>query len=282
MEKEKKSVLTDSSLSNSKTEKKQSASTKNTPTNSTASKSTSVSKNTNSAKKQTSVTDNSKKSKNTIEATKVDSKNIDTNNKDKKKEKDPTLRTRLKSNSIDLVELEQLNEQNLKNFSTRARRNRVIIIILTLLLLIVVATIGTLLGISKLANNSFLYTHGNGSAVYLVDGNELERFRTPTDVQGNRLLKMDLDLKIESEGSYNIKFTILIYQDKELLENTLVYEPNRTLFAYGNDGYYYSKEAISGGQTINLCMGVLFDYRYENTLNINNFKMEIHTYLEKV
>ena len=200
------------------------------------------------------------------------------NKKAGKKEK--SLRTTLKSDSIDLVELEQLNEQNLRNFRARSKRNRAIIIVLTVLLVAVIVTIGILLGIARVTNNCFLYINGDGTAVHVVDGNELSRFRTPGEITGNRLLEIDLDLKIESSGSYNVRFTIQVFQDDQELENTIIYEPNRTLFSAGNDGYYYSKSPISGEQTINLCQGVLIDYHYENTLNINNFRMEVHTYLE--
>lgn len=191
-----------------------------------------------------------------------------------------SLRSKLNDDSIDLVELEQLNETNLKNFKARTRRNRVIIIVLTILLVITASTIGILLAISKLTNNSFLYIHGRVSATHVVDGYELNRFRTPTEIQGNRLLSIDLDLKIESSGNYNIRFTIDIFQDGEELDNTIIYEYNRTLFYAGNDGYYYSKNPIAGDQTIDLCEGVLIDYRYEHTLNIDNFRMEVHTYIE--
>lgn len=191
-----------------------------------------------------------------------------------------SLRSKLNDDSIDLVELEQLNETNLKNFKARTRRNRVIIIVLTILLVITASTIGILLAISKLTNNSFLYIHGRVSATHVVDGYELNRFRTPTEIQGNRLLSIDLDLKIESSGNYNIRFTIDIFQNGEELDNTIIYEYNRTLFYAGNDGYYYSKNPIAGDQTIDLCEGVLIDYRYEHTLNINNFRMEVHTYIE--
>ena len=191
-----------------------------------------------------------------------------------------SLRSKLNNDSIDLVELEQLNETNLKNFKARTRRNRVIIIVLTILLVITASTIGILLAISKLTNNSFLYIHGRVSATHVVDGYELNRFRTPTEIQGNRLLSIDLDLKIESSGNYNIRFTIDIFQNGEELDNTIIYEYNRTLFYAGNDGYYYSKNPIAGDQTIDLCEGVLIDYRYEHTLNIDNFRMEVHTYIE--
>ncbi len=201
--------------------------------------------------------------------------------KEKKKE-EKNLRNRLRSDSIDIVELEQLNEQNLKNYRARSRRNKATILILILLLIAAIVTIGVMLGISRLSNNSFLYIHGDGSAVYIVDGMELNRFRTPTDIQGNRLLEMDLDLKIESSGNYNIKFTIEIYQNGTKIDNSIIYEYDHDLFYYGDDGYCYSITSISGHQTIDLCQGVLIDYRYENSLNIENFKMEVHAYLEKV
>ena len=232
-------------------------------------------------KEKSGLTDSSLLNQNSLK----DMNSIDKNTKankiaDKKGKKEKSLRTTLKSDSIDLVELEQLNEQNLRNFRARSKRNRAIIIVLTVLLVAVIITIGVLLGIAKVTNNCFLYISGDGKAVHVVDDNELSRFRTPGEITGNRLLEIDLDLKIESSGSYNVRFTIQLFKDGQELENTIIYEPNRTLFSAGNDGYYYSKSPISGQQTINLCEGVLIDYRYENILNVNNFRMEVHTYLE--
>lgn len=188
----------------------------------------------------------------------------------------------LKSNSIELQDLEKLNDDNLKKFTFRKRRNRVVIIILSVLLVVAIASIIIYSTISKLENNCFLEVEGDASATYVIDGKELEKFRTPSNLQGNRILEFDTDIKIESSGSYYVHFQILCYQNGELLDNTLIYNPNLALFELGLDGCYYSRDVISGDQTIDLCQGVVLDMEYEHSLNVNNFTMKIVTVFDSV
>lgn len=205
-------------------------------------------------------------------------KNPDPNNKKNTSNK----KTHLKSNGQGLQELEELNEQNIRNFRHRSRRNRVIIISLVILLLLTIVGIAVYTSLIYLQSNCFLYVHGDCEATYIVDGNELSKFRTPNNLQGNRVFNADFDIKLESSGNYNVKFKIDVYQSNELLDNILIYEPNKELFQDGGDGYFYSRSAISGRQTIDLCLGVILDLQYEDTLNVNNFKLEFHTYFERV
>lgn len=188
----------------------------------------------------------------------------------------------LKSNSIELQDLEKLNDDNLKKLTFRTKRNRVVIITLALLLVIAIASIIIYSTISKLENNCFLEVRGDASATYVIDGKELEKFRTPSNLQGNRILEFDTDIKIESSGSYYVHFQILCYQNEVLLNNTLVYNPNLELFELGLDGCYYSREMISGNQTVDLCQGVVLDMQYEHSLTVDNFTMKIITVFERV
>ena len=197
-------------------------------------------------------------------------------------EQKPRVRERLRSDRYDLEELEELNEQNLKYYRSRTRRNRVIIIALVLLLLLAIIGISLYANMIYLQNNCFLYTHGNYNASYIVDGVEMKRFRTPNNLQGNRVLRADFNLKIESKGRFDIRFRIDVFQSDELIDNIIIYYPNRELFYSGQDGYYYSKEPIDGDQTIDLCQGVVLDIAYEETLNVDNFRLEFHTYLERI
>lgn len=191
------------------------------------------------------------------------------------------LRTRLKSDSIDIQDLDALNEQNIKQFRIRSRRNRGIIITLSVLLVIVVAVVAIYFALTKLSNNCYLYVEG-ANAVYLVDGKELENFRTPADIQGYRIYKFDLKLKVKSSGKYNVKCEIKVYQANKLLENILIYEPNNEIFQRETATSYVSSSPIDGNQTIQLCQGIIIDGQYEETLNADNFKMEIFTYFERV
>ncbi len=191
-------------------------------------------------------------------------------------------KTRIKSSIMDLEDLEELNEQNIKAYRFRSRRNRAIIIVLVVLLIIAIASISIYAATIYLNNNCFLYAHGDCEATYIVDGQELSRFRTPSNLQGNRVLEIDTYARLESEGQYNVRFTVLVYQGEELLNNILIYEPNRDDFYLGNDNYYHSKVPVDGNTTVHLFEGVILDYEYENTLNVDNFKMEVHTYFERV
>ena len=191
-------------------------------------------------------------------------------------------KTVLKSNSIELQDLEKLNDENLKKFTFRTKRNRVVIIILAMLLLIAVTGVIIYATISKLENNCFLTVKGDAAATYIIDGNELDKFRTPSNLQGNRILEFDADIRIESSGNYYVSFKILCYQNGRLLDNILVYNPNVDLFELGLEGVYYSKDVIQGNSTIDLCQGVVLDIAYESSLTVENFTMEIITEFERV
>ncbi len=195
----------------------------------------------------------------------------------------PSLKTKLKSKSIELMELEEINEQNIKNYKARNTRNKALIVILSVLLAISVATIAILLTMTYYRNNSFLYIHGGVDAVYLVDGKETDKFRTPNDVQGNRLLDIDIEVKMKEAGTFNIRYVIEVYQGDTRVENLDV--PNfDSRFIKGTNASFTSESAITlkYNDTILLCSGILFDSQYEDSLNIDNFRMEIHIYFERV
>ena len=199
----------------------------------------------------------------------------------KKTEKEK-LRTKLGSSNVDLADLEQLNEENLKAYRFTSRRNRFFIVLLSVLLAISIAAIATYLTITRLKANCNMVIHGSVDASYIVDGIEMNEFRAPSNLEGNKTLAMTIQIKIESGGRYKIKFQPQCYQKNVLMKNTLVYKYNTDLFYEGEDGVYYSHESILGKQTITLCHGIILDYEYRNTLNVDNFKLDFHTYFEKV
>lgn len=188
------------------------------------------------------------------------------------------LRTKLTNKDSDFSDLEKLNEANLKTYRFKSKRNRVIIVVLSFLLVLSILALVILLTISKLKSNCYLYVHGNADAVCIVNGQEMEKFRTPSNLQGNSILEVDIDLQINSNGLYDIKFTPMCYQKGVLLQNTLIYEHNTELFRYGDDGYYYSIRPIRGGQIIDLCGGIILDYEYKDSLNADNFLLEFNVY----
>ncbi len=186
----------------------------------------------------------------------------------------------------EVVDLEQMNDENIKSYRFKSRRNRVVIITLVVLLLIAIASISIYLVVSKLETNCEFYAHG-AEASFIIDGDELTKFRAPSNLQGNARLEAEIELRIEEAGLYNIKFIAKCYQKGVLLENTLIYDKSDLFFEGAlvydeTDQYHYSKQPISGNQTIRLCGGVIFDYQYRDSLNINNFKMEFHVYLTKL
>ena len=66
------------------------------------------------------------------------------------------------------------------------------------------------------------------------------------------------------------------------MKNVLIYEPNHDLFVEMLDGSYVTREPINGNQTITLCGGIILDYDYKDTLNVDNFRLFFHTYFEEV
>ncbi len=195
---------------------------------------------------------------------------------------DDSPKSRIKTSTKALEDLTSINEQNIKNYRSRSVRNRVLIVILAIFLIISIITVCLVAASIYRQNNVFLYTHGDVGASFFVDGMQVKRFRTPTDIRGNVRFDFDVDLDIQTSGDYNIRFVVNVFQGEEKIKNLVYHEPNKSLFYDGHDGYLYSKECISGGQRIDVILGVYIDYEYQNTLNINNFRMEVHAYFEKV
>ena len=191
-------------------------------------------------------------------------------------------RTKLKADAIDIENLEKLNEESIKTHRFRGRRNRLILIILAILLTVAVAFIAVYFTVLQLKNNSFAFIYGDVEATYYIGGEELTAFRTPQGVKGNRTYRFDVEVDIGYEGEYNVSFGVKVYQGTTLLDNTIIYMPDWNNFEYRHDGLYHNKEVMSGSQRLYLFAGVVIDDQYENTLNADNFKMEIHTYINKV
>ena len=191
------------------------------------------------------------------------------------------LRTKLTNSEKDLTDLEKLNEENIKTFRFKSKRNKVFIAILSVLLVISIVSIVTFLLISKLKTNCNMYIHGDVDATFIIDGMELDEFRSPSNLQGNRIFEFKVEIRIDSRSDYNIKYTANAYQKGVLMNNTLIYENNVELFYEGEDGFYRSIDKVQGGQTITLCGGVILDYDYEQSLNVDNFKLDFHVYFEK-
>lgn len=260
---------------------------KRTTKTSTASKSSSGKT---STSKSTTKTATAKSTKATETKSKTAaSKSVETKTSKTKKEQpveetfeSKKLRTKLVNADSDITDLEKLNESNIKSYRFKSKRNKVIIVVLSFLLILSILAVTILLTISKLKSNCYLYAYGNVDAVFVVNGQEMKKFRTPSNLQGNRILEVDIDVQINTYAQYNIRFIPMCYQKGMLLENTLIYEHNTDLFKYGGDGYYYSIAPIQGGQTIDLCGGIILDYDYQDTLNVDNFLLEFCVYFEKV
>jgi len=184
--------------------------------------------------------------------------------------------------SIDLLDdLDRLNEENIKTFQTKSKRNKVVIVLLAISIAVAITVLSVYLAIIRMEINCRLYVHG-ADAVYYVDGEQMSSFRAPSDTQGNRILRFELELKIEESGYFNIKFHPECFQAGVALKNTLIYDANIEMFEEMPDGSFQSRTPIQGNQTIRLCGGVILDYSYKDTLNVNNFRMEFHTNLQKV
>ncbi len=189
---------------------------------------------------------------------------------------------RLRSSNISIDDLETINEQNLKKYRSRTTRNKVVIAVLILLLLAAITTIVVIVSVKRLENNCELKVYGNVDAEFIVDGEKMDKFRTPFGVQGNRVYMIDTDIQINSTGQFNVYYTIEVFQSGVKLKNTFAYEYNHEFFTNSGNGRYSSVAPISGGQTISLFDGVVLDDAYENTLNTDNFRMVVSIYFERV
>lgn len=181
----------------------------------------------------------------------------------------------------DLKDLEKINEGNLQNVRYKSRRNKVIIILLSVFLIISIASVAVYVVITKLKTNCNMYVSG-ARASYVLNGMAINEFRAPSALEGNRILKVEIKLKIKEFGKFRIRYTPKCYKDGVELDNVLIYGCNFDLFYEGGDGYWYSNEPIKGNQTILLCRGIILDDSYDEKLNVNNFRLDFYTNLEKV
>lgn len=204
------------------------------------------------------------------------------NVKAKSSTQEKKLRTKLINSDVEISDLEKLNEENIKSYRFKSKRNKVVIVLLSVLLAIAIASIATYLAITRLETNCNMILHGSVDAQFIVDGQEMSSFRAPSNLQGNRVLALDIQIRIEEAGNFSIRFAPKCYQKGVLMQNTLIYDFNTDLFYEGGDGYYYSKMQIVGNQTIQLCKGIILDYEYEDSLNVDNFRFEFHTYIDKI
>lgn len=200
------------------------------------------------------------------------------------KNNDAQLKAKLSGTNKEIEDLEKINEENIKSYKFKSKRNRVVIILLAVMLVVSIATIAVYLTIVRLESNCNFYVHGAEAKFYLND-EEMSKFRAPSNLQGNARLEINIELMFEESGTYEIKFIAKCYQKGVLMDNTLIYEFGDDFYEgqlfYGEeDGYYYSDGplTVTSGQKVLLCRGVIFDSVYESTLNINNFKMDFHVY----
>lgn len=178
-------------------------------------------------------------------------------------------------------DLEKLNEETLQNFRFKHRRNRVIIVLLSIFLALSVAAVAIYMIIVKLQTNCNMYVYG-ANASYIINDRYTDEFRAPAGIEGNRILKLDIKLKIRESGDFKIRFTPKCYKNGVRLDNILIFDCNFDLFYEGGDGYWYSYDTIKGRQTITLCAGVILDGEYDNNLTTDNFRLDFYTYLEEV
>lgn len=191
------------------------------------------------------------------------------------------LRNKLADDAVDLGDLDKLNEENVKNFRFKSKRNKVVIIILSVLLATVIAGIGIFMWLSKLETNCNIIVHGADATVY-VDNTEMTKFRAPANLQGNSSFMFTLKIRIEEGGKYKIRFIPKCYQKNVLMKNTVVRDHNSKLFFDSRDGYFESIDTIKGYQTVELCGGIVLDKQYEYSLSVENFRLDFHIYCEKV
>ena len=154
-----------------------------------------------------------------------------------KKEAIPKPRREVNRYAEGLEDLEKINEDNLQNVRYKSRRNKVIITLLSVFLVIAVATVAVYVVITKLQTNCNMYVYG-ARADYVVNGMSIDEFRAPSGLEGNRILKFEIKLKIKEFGKFKIKYTPRCFKNDVELENVLIYGCNFDLCYEGGDGYW--------------------------------------------
>lgn len=199
----------------------------------------------------------------------------------------PKNRSKVDLGGYDERDLEELNEEGLKKYSFRRKRNTVIIIILIILLLISLAFTIIYASVLRVKNNCFMHINSTDRASVYVDGKSLTQFRCPTLLQGDRILNLDMTADFDSPGTYRIEFYFECFESGKKMDNVLVYEPNLTYFKSSNGVYSgnveITDEAFNDNfRSVFLCGGVILDEKYEHTLNASNFKLDFYVSIQSV
>ena len=182
----------------------------------------------------------------------------------------------IKISNLSTTDLDKINEENLKSYSFRAKRNRIIIIILIILLLISVVTFSVYFSLLDLSSNCYVYVTGNSNVTCYIDGMKITKFRSPAGLKGNRILEFDTNIKFNEVGNYNVSYYVVCHQGLDEISNILILEENEHFALNTSSGNYEGQITIErSGQIVDILEGVVIDREYEKTLNVNNFKLEL-------
>lgn len=183
--------------------------------------------------------------------------------------------------SVNIVnDIDKINEERINQNATKRNRNVFIIILLIILLMLILGSAVIVLKIYQPNPNCFISISGDCRAESLVNSEPMTEFRSTSEVAGGSIYVIDIDLRLLEEGEYNISFTVNCYVSGNRLEDVklLPEEIDETLDGEGK----YHIANVSGNSTINLFNEVYLSGVGERYLNVNNFKMEIKIYIEKI
>ena len=215
---------------------------------------------------------------------KTDKKPLSPTKSTKEKEKAPPKKEKVKKEKVE--QTEDVVDVIASTASVgRSRRNKLIIVVLIVLIAGVWAfnLFARIMKPEEIKYNCHLYTSGNKTSVtdVMLGGKEIDEWIIDKGIGPRAEYKDVLTVKIKEQGSYDIKFRIEVFKNKERIEKFGVVNTS-TIFQQTiiEDEEWFETTNISGKQTITLMTGITF-FDVDSSaevfgLNSDNLKLNIY------
>lgn len=206
-------------------------------------------------------------------------------------EEDSTHETKSKKKSKKQIGSVVVDESALENISTvttdkRSRRNKVIISILAVAIVLIWIAVLVMLFVKpkEEKHNCFIHLSGNGANVceVLFNGQKISSWKAPTGIGQGSNYKFDLDLKINAEGTYYVKFRVEVKNNGQVIEDVIEISPPTYKMEDGDGDTWYVYNAVDGNSKIELLNSITFLMDWKNPVlsNLNDSNAEINFYIE--
>lgn len=174
------------------------------------------------------------------------------------------------------------------NDSKRRRKKLIISILVVAIVLIWVFIVFTkLIKPQKPDHNCHMYLSGNAKSecVLLLDGEKNSEWHTPTGISPQCTYdKFKVELTLPSEGNFDVRFRIEVYNKNKLVSNfgTIATLPTYQIKVDSSGNVWRELKSVQGGQNVMIMSGItFFDVSTSPDLTgISSASLKINIYIE--